>query len=90
MDLVVACSGIGHAFDEWYENVDAYLGLQNTFMTILGLVGVDGVTQPLLEVRAKQLLFMPTIFGITSDPVCDGGMPEIVGARCVACGHTKR
>jgi di/tripeptidase len=45
--------GNGHAFDEWYENVDAYLGTQNIFLTILGLAGVDGVTQPLLEVRAK-------------------------------------
>lgn len=46
-------AGNGHAFDEWYENVDAYLGPQNVFLTILGLTGVDGVTQPLLEVRAK-------------------------------------
>lgn len=45
--------GNGHAPEEWYENVDAYLGPQNVFLTILGLAGVDGVTQPLLEVRAK-------------------------------------
>ncbi len=45
--------GNGHAFDEWYENVEDYLGPQNVFLTILGLAGVDGVTQPLLEVRAK-------------------------------------
>jgi len=45
--------GNGHAPEEWYENTDAYLGPQNVFLTILGLAGVDGVTQPLLEVRAK-------------------------------------
>ncbi|GAK60945.1 peptidase M20 [Candidatus Vecturithrix granuli] len=38
-----------HAPDEYYDPTDAYLGAQYGFLTTLSLVGVDGVTQPLLK-----------------------------------------
>lgn len=38
-----------HSPDEWYDPTDAYLGPQRIFLTILGLVGVEDVSTPLLE-----------------------------------------
>ncbi|WP_053365914.1 M20/M25/M40 family metallo-hydrolase [Bacillus sp. FJAT-27245] len=40
-----------HTLEEYYEPAGAYKGVQNIFLTILGLVGVEGVTQPLLLKR---------------------------------------
>jgi len=40
--------GCGHSLDEWFDPTDAYKGPQRAFLTILGLVGIDGVSQPLL------------------------------------------
>lgn len=40
--------GRNHSPDEWFDPTNAYLGPQKIFLTILGLVGIDGVTQPLL------------------------------------------
>ena len=40
-----------HAPSEWFDPTDAYLGPQEVFLTILGLVGVDGVSEPLLPRR---------------------------------------
>jgi acetylornithine deacetylase/succinyl-diaminopimelate desuccinylase-like protein len=40
-----------HAPSEWFDPTDAYLGPQRVFLTILGLVGVDGVSEPLLSPR---------------------------------------
>jgi tripeptide aminopeptidase len=37
-----------HSPNEWFDPTDAFLGPQRIFLTILGLVGVDGVTEPLL------------------------------------------
>jgi acetylornithine deacetylase/succinyl-diaminopimelate desuccinylase-like protein len=37
-----------HSLGEWYEPVNGHLGPQAVFLTALALVGVDGVTQPLL------------------------------------------
>jgi acetylornithine deacetylase/succinyl-diaminopimelate desuccinylase-like protein len=37
-----------HSPNEWFDPTDAYLGPQRVFLTILGLVGVDGVTESLL------------------------------------------
>jgi acetylornithine deacetylase/succinyl-diaminopimelate desuccinylase-like protein len=37
-----------HSPHEWFDAKDAYLGPQRIFLTILGLVGVDGVSIPLL------------------------------------------
>lgn len=45
--------GQNHSLDEWYDPSQSYLGPQKIFLTILGLVGVDGLTQPLLTVRKK-------------------------------------
>jgi acetylornithine deacetylase/succinyl-diaminopimelate desuccinylase-like protein len=41
--------GFNHAPDEWFDPANAYLGPQRTFLTIVGLAGVDGVTQPLVQ-----------------------------------------
>lgn len=40
--------GRNHSPDEWFDATNAYLGPQKILLTILGLVGIDGVTQPLL------------------------------------------
>lgn len=40
--------GGAHSIDEWWEPKDAYLGPQKTFLTILGLVGIEGVSEPML------------------------------------------
>lgn len=48
-------SGEAHAVTEWYDPTDAYLGPQRIFLTIAGLVGVDGVTEPLLEKRTETI-----------------------------------
>ena len=44
--------GFNHNVKEWYEPVDAYLGPQLALLTSLVLVGIDGVTEPVLEKRA--------------------------------------
>jgi CubicO group peptidase (beta-lactamase class C family)/acetylornithine deacetylase/succinyl-diaminopimelate desuccinylase-like protein len=38
-----------HSPGEWFEPKDAWVGPQVALLTVLGLVGVDGVTEPLLE-----------------------------------------
>jgi len=43
--------GGGHALNEWVDPTDAYMTAQHTFLTILGLVGLDGVTSPRLVDR---------------------------------------
>ena len=40
--------GENHAPGEWYDPTDAYLGPQNVFLTVIGLVGMEGVSVPLL------------------------------------------
>jgi tripeptide aminopeptidase len=45
--------GNWHSRNEWYKPVDAYFGPQNALLTILVLTGLDGVTRPALQVRAK-------------------------------------
>ncbi|WP_316568220.1 M20/M25/M40 family metallo-hydrolase [Neobacillus sp. YIM B06451] len=40
-----------HTLEEYYEPTGAFQGVQNIFLTILGLVGVEGVSQPLLPKR---------------------------------------
>ncbi len=45
--------GNNHSADEWFDPTDAYLGPQHVFLTILGLVGVDGVGAALLH-RGKS------------------------------------
>jgi len=43
--------GNWHSRNEWYRPVDAYLGPQSALLTMLALVGLDGVTRPALAVR---------------------------------------
>lgn len=43
--------GRNHSPDEWYDPANAYLGPQKVFVTILGLAGIDGLTQPLLPAK---------------------------------------
>lgn len=43
-----------HSLDEWWEPKNAYQGPQKTFLTILGLVGIDGVSQPMLPKRPPR------------------------------------
>jgi tripeptide aminopeptidase len=40
-----------HSLGEWFRPTEAYLGPQNALLTVLGLVGLDGVSQPLLDRR---------------------------------------
>lgn len=42
-------SGGVHSLEEWYIHKDAWLGAQNTFLLMLGLVGLEGVSEPLLK-----------------------------------------
>ena len=43
-----------HALTEWIDVTDAWKGAQNSLLTVLGLVGVQGVSQPLLEKRTPR------------------------------------
>ena len=38
-----------HTLSESFDPVNAHYGVQRTFLTLLGLVGVDGLTEPLLN-----------------------------------------
>ena len=43
-----------HALSEWIDLTDAWKGAQNSLVTVLGLVGVQGVSAPVLEKRAPR------------------------------------
>jgi len=43
-----------HALSEWIDMTDAWKGAQSSLMTVLGLVGVQGVSEPLLPRRAPR------------------------------------
>lgn len=43
-----------HALSEWIDVTDAWQGAQNALLTVLGLVGVQGVSEPLLARRAPH------------------------------------
>ena len=43
-----------HALTEWIDVTDAWKGAQNSLVTVLGLVGVQGVSEPLLEKRPPR------------------------------------
>ena len=54
--VTLGSGGVGggsHGPGEWYSPVNAWLGPQSQFLIILSLVGLDGVTQPLLPKRAN-------------------------------------
>ena len=42
-----------HAPNEWFDPTDAWLGPQRVFLTILGLMGVEGSSAPLLAKGAR-------------------------------------
>jgi tripeptide aminopeptidase len=48
-----------HSPGEWYESVDAWRGPQISLLTVLGLAGVEGVSEPLLEERKAQTSATP-------------------------------
>lgn len=41
-------SGGTHTLNEWFDPTDSYQGPQRAFLTILGLVGVENICEPLL------------------------------------------
>jgi acetylornithine deacetylase/succinyl-diaminopimelate desuccinylase-like protein len=43
-----------HAPDEWFDPTNAYLGASKTLLAIVGLAGLDGVSQPLLAKRPPR------------------------------------
>jgi tripeptide aminopeptidase len=43
-----------HTFNEWYQPQLAYVGAQSLFLTALGLVGIEGVSQPILPKRPAR------------------------------------
>ena len=45
--------GACHSVDEWYDSKDAYKGSQRVLAAIFALVGLDGVSEPLLSIRKK-------------------------------------
>jgi tripeptide aminopeptidase len=52
--VTLGSGGVGggsHGPGEWYSPVNAWLGPQSQLLTVLSLVGLDGVTQPLLPKR---------------------------------------
>lgn len=42
-----------HTLNEYFDPKDAYYGVQNLLLTVLGLVGLEGVSEPLLAKRAS-------------------------------------
>lgn len=44
-----------HALSEWIDVTDGWKGAQNALVTVLGLVGVQGVSEPLLPKRPPRV-----------------------------------
>jgi tripeptide aminopeptidase len=42
-----------HSLGEWFDPTDAYIGFQRHFLMVLGLVGIDGASTPLLPRRPR-------------------------------------
>ncbi|WP_088958632.1 M20/M25/M40 family metallo-hydrolase [Variovorax sp. HW608] len=47
-----------HALGEWIDVTDGWKGAQNSLLTVLGLVGVQGVSEPLLQKRPPRAAAM--------------------------------
>jgi len=45
--------GSAHSLTEWYKPVDAWQGPQNVLLTSLTLVGIKGVSEPVLQAHGK-------------------------------------
>jgi tripeptide aminopeptidase len=55
--VTIAGGGEGggqHSLTEWYRPTEAHLGPQNALLTLLMLVGMDGVSAPVLSRRAAK------------------------------------
>lgn len=44
-------AGGTHTLGEWYDPTDAYVAVQKNFLTLIGLVGVAGISEPLLPIK---------------------------------------
>jgi tripeptide aminopeptidase len=42
-------NGAGHTIGEWFDPTDAYFGVQKIFLTMIGLVGIENIMEPLLQ-----------------------------------------
>ncbi|MDK2855464.1 MAG: hypothetical protein PWQ86_677 [Bacillota bacterium] len=62
-------AGGGHSPGEWYDPTDAYFGPQRIFLTILGLVGMEGVSEPLLVKGAGRSLSLEVNGAALAAPV---------------------
>ena len=47
-------TGDNHSINEWYDPKDAYVGPQKNPLTVLALVGVEGVSKPVLAKAAAR------------------------------------
>jgi len=45
--------GGAHSLGEWFDPTDAYKGVQRILLTLFTLAGLDGVSEPQLDVRKK-------------------------------------
>ncbi len=43
-----------HALGEWFDPTNAYIGPRRHFLMVLGLVGIDGVSTPILPRRPRR------------------------------------
>lgn len=43
-----------HSKEEWFDPTNAYLGVSKALLAIVGLAGLDGLSQPLLEKRPPR------------------------------------
>ncbi|MUK87569.1 M20/M25/M40 family metallo-hydrolase [Ornithinibacillus sp. L9] len=46
-------AGSAHTLNEWYDPTGAFIGVQKNFLALIGLVGIEGISEPLLEKRVK-------------------------------------
>ena len=46
--------GANHSLGEWWDPTNAYIGPQRQFLTVLTLVGIEGVAKPLLPKRPPR------------------------------------
>jgi len=47
-------NGDNHSINEWFDPKDAYLGPQKNLLTVLALVGIEGVSKPILAKRTVE------------------------------------
>ncbi len=53
----ISCGGTSannHSLDEWYDPTDAHIGVQDTLLVLLTLLGVEGICEPMLEKRKGE------------------------------------